>query len=43
MYSILENNLLQVMASKPRSDVYIGLPALQKLDGMLMVSPASLN
>jgi hypothetical protein len=30
--------LVQVMATRPRSDIYINLPALEKLDAMLIVS-----
>lgn len=30
-------DVFQVMASTPRSDIYINLPALQKLDMMLIV------
>lgn len=30
-------NALQVMTSRPRSDIYVNLPALQKLDAMLSV------
>jgi hypothetical protein len=28
---------VQVMATRPRSDIYINLPALEKLDAMLIV------
>lgn len=28
----------QIMTSRPRSDLYINLPALRKLDNMLLVS-----
>ncbi|KAB5573881.1 hypothetical protein DKX38_001075 [Salix brachista] len=31
---------IQVMESRPRSDIYINLPALRKLDAMLMVRKA---
>lgn len=34
--SLQDGTTVEVMASKPRSDVYIGLPALQKLDAMLL-------
>lgn len=27
----------QVMATRPRSDIYVNLPALEKLDDMLLV------
>ncbi|KAJ6670004.1 hypothetical protein OIU85_023194, partial [Salix viminalis] len=33
---ILYPFLMQVMESRPRSDIYITLPALRKLDAMLM-------
>ncbi len=31
------SNLMQVMVSRPRSDLHINLPALRKLDTMLVV------
>jgi hypothetical protein len=32
----------QIMTSRPRSDLYINLPALRKLDNMLLVSSTSI-
>jgi len=32
----------QMMTSRPRSDIYINLPALQKLDTMLIVRQTSI-
>ena len=31
------DRFVQVMATRPRSDIYINLPALEKLDAMLIV------
>jgi hypothetical protein len=31
------DQFVQVMATRPRSDIYINLPALEKLDAMLIV------
>lgn len=33
--------LMQVMVSRPRSDLHINLPALRKLDNMLLVCPSN--
>jgi hypothetical protein len=30
---------VQVMGSRPRSDIHVNLPALRKLDNMLLVCP----
>jgi hypothetical protein len=36
-------DVFQVMASTPRSDIYMNLPALQKLDMMLTVRQVSFS
>lgn len=33
----------QIMTAKPRADVYMNLPALRKLDSMLLVGALSYN
>jgi hypothetical protein len=33
----------QVMATRPRSDIYVNLPALEKLDDMLLVIRSNIN
>jgi len=38
----LYNVFFQMMKSRPRSDIYINLPALQKLDAMLIVRQTSI-
>eukprot|EP00250_Pteridium_aquilinum_P005395 c15495_g1_i1 orf=34-1602(-) len=41
--SLEDGTTVEVLASKPRSDVYIGLPALQKLDAMLLETLGSFS
>lgn len=40
--SLSNGTTVEVMESRPRADIYINLPALRKLDSMLMV-PTHLN
>lgn len=42
LYLFVSCNDSQMMTSRPRSDIYINLPALQKLDTMLIVSQTSI-
>lgn len=37
------NAVFQIMTSRPRSDLFINLPALRKLDHMLLVSYSELQ
>jgi hypothetical protein len=34
-----DGSTLEVMVSRPRSDIHVNLPALRKLDNMLLVCP----
>lgn len=42
-HSLEDGTTIEVLASKPRSDVYIGLPALQKLDALLLETLGSFS
>lgn len=37
----MSNSISQIMTSRPRSDICINLPALRKLEAMLLVSAKS--
>ncbi|KAF5780946.1 putative PRONE domain, Rop guanine nucleotide exchange factor [Helianthus annuus] len=36
-HSLQNGKAMEVMSSRPRSDIYINLPALKKLDALLLL------